>query len=45
MGEKLSFSKCSLNVTEEKFAIMHHEDKSAKDPVKMKVIADTAVND
>jgi len=45
MGDNLSFAKCSLNVTEDKFAIMSHDDKSVKDPVKMKVIADTAVND
>jgi len=45
MDETLSFAKCSLNVIEEKFAIMDHDDKTCKDPVKMKVIADTAVND
>ena len=45
MGEKLSFDKIGLNVEEDKIAIMEHEDKFVKDPVKMKEIAVKTIDD
>lgn len=45
MGEKLSFDKCSLSVVEDKVAIMDHEDKFVKDPVRMKEIAVKTIDD
>jgi len=45
MGENLNYEKICMDVVEEKIALMDHNVKAVKDPVRVKEIADKTVDD
>jgi hypothetical protein len=45
MGEDLNYQNIKLEVVEEKIALMDHDVKAVKDPIKVKNIMDETVND
>jgi len=45
MGEDLNYHNIKLEVVEEKIALMDHDVKAIKDPIKVKNIMDETVTD
>lgn len=45
MGEDLNYQNIKLEVVEEKIALMDHDVKAIKDPIKVKNIMDETVTD
>jgi hypothetical protein len=45
MGENLNYDKISMDVVEDKIALMDHDVRAVKDPARVKEIMDKTVED